>query len=269
MSTKLAWIKKGEEPGAEDLLFLTPEPPPSQPAYINNLSPIVYEAHLTIAGPCLMTVGDKLPLPKTVYNTEKGFIDIVMKGWDNSRGNMGVLMYGPGGTGKSITAKLLARRAGLPVILISSNWSSLPTFLSKIPQEVIIMMDEAEKTIRWDKGEGDGFLTLMDGMLNGNRKLFILTCNEKTVSPHLLDRPGRIKYLKEFKGLHPRVVEEIIKSELTRPEYKDALMTWFRSILKPSMDSLRSMINEINIQDLGPTTLGEIFNVETKEVEVV
>ncbi len=61
--------------------------------------------------------------------------------------NMGVLLNGVKGTGKSVTAKLICNELKnfLPIIIVDKAYEGLPQFISKIQQEVIIFIDEFEK----------------------------------------------------------------------------------------------------------------------------
>ena len=63
------------------------------------------------------------------------------------KGNLGILLEGLKGTGKSLQAKHLCKNAGLPVILFTADWHgpTLEKFLARIKQSAILFFDEFEK----------------------------------------------------------------------------------------------------------------------------
>ena len=114
--------------------------------------------------------------------------------------NMGVILSGPKGVGKSMFARLIAeegKKQNLPLIIVSNAIPGLEDFISSIQQECIVLFDEFEKTF---KSDNDGYnpqealLSLFDGIDNG-KKLYVVTCNETTnLNSYLLNRPGRFHY---------------------------------------------------------------------------
>ena len=57
-----------------------------------------------------------------VYGLEHDFIDHVMKTFENTTSNLGILLNGTKGTGKTVTAKILANKMNLPVIIVPDNY---------------------------------------------------------------------------------------------------------------------------------------------------
>lgn len=115
--------------------------------------------------------------------------------FSDSNKNLGVIFNGLKGTGKTIAAKLLSNRMGLPVIVISKPMDGMLEFIQSLCFESVILIDEAEKTFYDDR---EVLLKMIDGVYNSKRKLYILTTNKLTVDENLLGRPGRIRYIKEF-----------------------------------------------------------------------
>ena len=85
-----------------------------------------------------------------------------------SNKNLGVIFNGLKGTGKTIAAKLLCNRIGLPVIVISKPVDGMLEFIQSLHFESAILIDEAEKTFR---EEQEVLLKMIDGVYNDMRKL--------------------------------------------------------------------------------------------------
>lgn len=133
--------------------------------------------------------------------------DLIIK----SNKNLGVIFNGLKGTGKTIAAKLLSNRMGLPVIVISNPIEGMLEFIQSLCFECIILIDEAEKTF---KEEQEILLKMIDGVYNNTRKLYLLTTNKLTIDENLLGQSGRIRYIKEFGNLSAKAVNEVLDDNL-------------------------------------------------------
>lgn len=173
----------------------------------------------------------------------------IIKTWSselfiNSNKNLGVIFNGLKGTGKTIAAKLLSNRIGLPVIVISKPIKGMLEFIQSLCFECIILIDEAEKTF---KEEQEVLLKMIDGVYNSTRKLYLLTTNKLTVDENLLGRPGRIRYIKEFGNLSTKAVNEVIDDNLSDPALKVDILKLVDTLEISTIDILRSIIDECNI----------------------
>ncbi|WP_304245595.1 AAA family ATPase [Phocaeicola plebeius] len=175
----------------------------------------------------------------------------IIKTWSSelfikSNKNLGVIFNGLKGTGKTITAKLLSNRIGLPVIVISKPIEGLLEFIQSLCFECIILIDEAEKTF---KEEQEVLLKMIDGVYNSTRKLYLLTTNKLNVDENLLGRPGRIRYIKEFGNLSTKAINEVIDDNLL----DSALKTDILKLVDSTIDILRAIIDECNIMGEVPS----------------
>lgn len=148
-----------------------------------------------------LTRHEDLTVSEKVYGPYARKVTKVMKTFKAFDRNMGVILSGPKGVGKSMFARLLAEQgkdANLPLIIVSEAVPGLEDFISSIQQECIVLFDEFEKTFRTDKDSGynpqEALLSLFDGIDNG-KKLYVVTCNETAdLNSYLLNRPGRFHY---------------------------------------------------------------------------
>ena len=157
-----------------------------------------------------------LTLPKKVYNEDDLFISRVLNSFENgNNNNLGVLLAGLKGSGKSLTAKILAKKSNLPVLIVDSGFPSgeLNSLFTKFTTPVCVIFDETDKNTRYCDTEQ--MLNFLDGIQTTAKKLVILTCNKTCeLSDFILDRCSRIKYFKMYDGISLTIIKDIIKDIL-------------------------------------------------------
>jgi len=177
-------------------------------------------------------------------------------------GNMGVLLNGLKGTGKTVTLKQIAKKLGQPIVLVDSAFEradGLSSFLSSIPEDVTIVIDEYEKIFE----SSSVMLSLMDGAVSsGFRRFFILTTNNLNIDANLKQRPGRIRYLKHFASLKKEIVEEIIDDALEEKDFREECVDFIMGLNIITVDIVKSVVSEINLTGEGPADFREFINVE-------
>ena len=204
-----------------------------------------------------------------VYGTEgKAINDHIIHTWNSdvfqkSGKNLGVIFNGLKGTGKTIAAKQLCNRLGLPTIVVSKPVDGLLEFIQALNFEAAILIDEAEKT--FDE-ESEILLKMIDGVYNHRRKLYILTTNELTLDDNLIGRPGRIRYVKQFGNLELDVINEVIADTLEDKSLADGLIRLVNSLEISTIDILKSLIEECNITGQIPDP--NLFNVPLSKLKL-
>ena len=124
----------------------------------------------------------------------------------------GIIFYGEPGTGKTLFSKVMASVCGLEVFKIDlgdvENESAIcrhikKTFIkaSKRKEPTMIFFDEMDKVLPnyneeyyTDRSKTilTQLLTLIDGMDSAGNIVFVATCNNYSVLPETLTRPGRL-----------------------------------------------------------------------------
>lgn len=204
---------------------------------------------------------DKFEFPYKVYGVNEPFINRVKKTYDNTTGNLGVLLNGIKSTGKTVTAEKICNTMNMPVIVINHKFEEdLTAYIASIPSDVIIFIDEYEKIFDDYSSE---VLTIMDGVMNGvSRKIFILTTNKLSINDNMLQRPSRIRYIKTFSDLEIEVIEEIVDDLLEYTQFREQLLNCISELSIITIDIVKSLIQEVNIHEESPENFMHIFNTK-------
>lgn len=204
-----------------------------------------------------------------LYDIDKDFIDHFEKTFDNTVENIGVLLNGIKGTGKSVTAKLLCemlRQKGLPVVVVDTVFNGIVDFLSNVTQPYVIFIDEYEKVFTREKGNDTLLLTLMDGVHSTqHRRIFVLTSNLLAINENLIERPGRIRYLKEYQQMKLETIQLIVDDLLKHTHLKKDVMTFLSTLELLTIDVIISVVKEVNIHEKSPKEFMSFFNIKQKK----
>ena len=195
-----------------------------------------------------------IEVKEKVYGCLYQKVEKIMKSFKNFQRNLGVILSGDKGIGKSLCAKLICEKAlkeGLPVILINEQFSGVSNFISSISQECVVIFDEFDKTFESNpSSEGASqteFLTLFDGFDQG-KKLFVVTCNDiRGLNDFLINRPGRFHYHLRFEYPTDFEIREYLTDKLDPSLYSaiDSVIS-FSHKFDVNFDTLRAIAYELN-----------------------
>lgn len=216
---------------------------------VNTLEPGIYQIDCNpMTGWYLERTGDEFVFDYKLYGVHTEIIDRILKVYPKLSGNLGVLFNGLKGTGKTVTAKILANRLGLPTIIIKSfgsNNTGLVEYLSSINCDCVFFFDEFEK--QFDEDDYS-ILQIMDGVYTSPyRRVFLLTTNKTNINENMISRPSRIRYMKEFGNLELAVVDEYLEDNLHDLSRKAELMAYLDMLTFSTIDVLKSIVEEVNI----------------------
>ena len=186
-----------------------------------------------------------------VYGVHKQKVQKVFRAFNNSYKNIGTILCGDKGIGKSFFAKMLAIRSisiGLPVILADEYFDGIAEFIGSINQDVMILFDEFDK--KFDKDDQNMMLSLFNGTDSG-KKLFVITCNYLgKLSDFVVNRTGRFRYLFKFKYPVQQEVRQYLMDKI-KPEYQKEIekVVMFSIKVNLTYDSLETIADELNFGD--------------------
>ena len=198
-----------------------------------------------------------------IYGMESKLIEHIMTTFENTTSNLGILFNGVKGTGKTITAKIIANKTKLPVILINAPYPGLADFISKINSPCVLFFDEFEKNFDTSKGQDLELLSIMDGVYNSPyRRVFLLTTNNLYINGNFIGRPSRIRYKKSFSNLSIDVIMEYLDDCLEDKTKIPEVLEFIDSLSISTIDILKSVVEELNIHKCSIHDFKNFINVE-------
>lgn len=232
----------------------------------NEIPVGVYKISMSKQGFYLEYVMSEFVFDYKIYGLQEDFINHVIKTYNEVQtGNLGILLNGTKGTGKTVAAKMIANRLHLPVIIVQNmgqemNLQMMNYLSTEINFDCIFFFDEYEKTFDKDTT----ILSFMDGVYNSeSRKVFLLTTNTLSIDRNLIGRPSRILYLKKFGNLKIEAASEFLDDTLNNKEYKQEVLEFINLLSISTIDILKSVVKEINIHGIEEFRKSKsYFNVE-------
>lgn len=252
---------------------------------VKKLNPKNYVFNFDEFGNCWLEDIEDFKTPEKIYDVSSGMRELIKNSFKSYEKNLGVLLSGNKGQGKSLTAKLLCNELksefSMPTILINKKVPreiNLIKFFNGIKQDYCLFIDEFEKLFKessssaeknQDYHEQEVFLSFMDGALTNKHKvLFLLTSNNQ-VNEFLINRPSRIKFLQEYDELSEELFNMIVDDKLVNKKYKKDLEDNV-SLINLNIDLLISIVDDINLFDKPFSEFKDFYNykMETYSYDV-
>ena len=208
---------------------------------------------------------DNFTSPKKIYGDTTKNVNRILNTYLDRTSSTGVMLAGEKGSGKTLLSKqvcVAAAAADIPTIVINNAFcgDNFNTLIQSIDQPCVVLFDEFEKV--YDRDEQEAILTLLDGVFP-SKKLFILTCNDKwRVDAHMRNRPGRIFYMIDFKGLDIAFIREYCEDNLKASNYIDAICKLSNLFGEFNFDMLKALVEEMNRYGESPQDAMKILNAK-------
>lgn len=199
-----------------------------------------------------------LEVNEKIYGVHEQKVQKVFQAFKKFERNLGIILSGDKGIGKSLFAKMASIKAiqnGYPLIIVNTYIPGIADFLSQINQEIVVLLDEFDKTFNEGKDNSNNakdpqteMLTLFDG-INSGKKMFIVTCNDlKGLNDYLVNRPGRFHYHFRFEYPQAEEIREYMRDKLAEEYWKEIeAVVSFSKKISLNFDCLRAIAFELSL----------------------
>lgn len=218
----------------------------------DQLPPNAYLVNFNEKTGFFLTLYSDIDIKEKVYGVHEEKVNKVLRAFQQFNRNLGVILSGDKGIGKSLFSKMLAQRGieqGFPLIIANEYIPGIGEYLNSIEQEVIVLFDEFDKTFQkcGDRDPQAEMLTLFDGIAQG-KKLFLVTCNDlKGLNNFLVNRPGRFHYHFRFEYPTADAIREYLIDALDERYHKEIpAVVSFSGKVDLNYDCLRAIAFELN-----------------------
>lgn len=238
----------------------------------NQLPAKVFKINFSQQTGFSLVESDPIVIDEKIYGTHLEKVEKVYHSFKIFPRNLGIILSGAKGIGKSLFAKLLSMKAienGYPIIVCDAPYPGIADFLGSIQQEIVILFDEFDKTFK-SSHDGDfdpqaAMLTLFDGLYMG-KKMFIVTCNgTHNLNEFLVNRPGRFHYHFRFGFPNGDEITEYLKDNVYEEYWSEIpSVVSFSKKVDLNFDCLRAIAFELNLGSTFANAITDLNIVNTE-----
>lgn len=206
----------------------------------------------------------KFPVPDKCYGGVEEAVERIRTTVLDRKRNTGILLQGPQGAGKSLTAKKLSNTLqdeGMATIVVpySQIDQDVVDFIADIDCTCMVLFDELDKV---HKDNALLLLSLLDGVAV-HKKVFVVTANEVSkLGGNCHNRPGRFYYNLKFSEVSDEDAEQFCRDRLDNQEHVAQMVRLSSMVFFRSYDILSSWCEECNRYKMSPYEAVDMLNIE-------
>lgn len=242
-----------------------------------GLEPHVYSIEESLGSFYLIDEQDKFALPEKIFNWNAEDYDYILHSIKMSSSNIGVILNGVKGTGKTLMLKRLCNELNMPVIKVDAMPTTDKTkemmrwIDNSIKVSAIYVFDEFEK--KFDQNAQKEMLSFFDGTSDATiKRVFLITSNQFNIDANFISRPGRIRYTLSFDNIKDsKMVIEYFNYEL--PGLEQEQLDWIVKYVKSkeccTFDIFSKIAEEIRLNGFSAfkEVGSKIFNAQDLGIE--
>lgn len=231
----------------------------------NELPPGNYLVKMTPQKTLFFESTEDMPMMGKVYGDTTSKAKRIMSTFKTRTASTGVMLAGEKGCGKTMLAKMLThecKAVGVPCIIVNAPWTGdiFNELIQGLQQPCMVLFDEFEKV--YDEDQQEAILTLLDGVFP-TKKLFVFTCNSKhKVDVNMQNRPGRIFYMIDYKGLDVDFIREYCEDNLKNKAEIPFICKASLLFESFNFDMLKALVEEMNRYDEPAAKSLEMLNAK-------
>nr|DAD57711.1 MAG TPA: ATPase [Bacteriophage sp.] len=202
-----------------------------------------------IPGKLFLNTTEPLTIPSKIYGDSTERMNRIINSFKATDKNLGVLLYGESGSGKSLLAKQVCVELSkeYPIIIVlPEHVNIIDKFIENIDDRCVFFIDEFEKMFERPLDQS-GLLSVVDGT-SSKKNLFMFTANEKgQINRYFFNRPSRIRYAYEYESLSDSIVLQVLEDLLDNKERVQEIASVISFLKEPSFDVVCSIAKEANL----------------------
>lgn len=211
-------------------------------------------------------------IPQKIYGGLEKDAERYLKSFTRP-GNLGILLVGEKGSGKTLLSRIIGLKSKLPVIMVEDRYTSsdFVSFLNSIEQECVVIFDEFDKVYDDFIDENGAtvnaqlaILKLLDGG-TVSKKMFIFTSNKDTLSEYMVNRPSRIRYRQNFYEIGEDFLVEILNDKLDNKDHIQDFIEISKKYRGFNLDTILIICEECNFSKQKPSEAIKYMNISYKE----
>ncbi len=244
---------------------------------IVNLQPAIYKLvynkktkEVQNSGYQLVPYKQKFIIIGKNYGDIDKHVNIFWNRFLSGPGNMGIMLTGAAGSGKTRVAEILGNLGvdnNMCVVLIA-DVDINPDIISFIDSlhNMIIIFDEFSKN--FNSSMQNKMLTMLSAT-GPAKNMFILTENDRfTVSKYIRTRPGRIRYAVDYDRIKESVIDDYCLDYGVPDDFKEDILKIHSTASKFTFDHLQALVSEkVATPDANIEDLMEILNLDDLIIE--